>query len=340
VNREHFIKQGIFTTNIFINAAGFLRITQDTDYDKGKNRAGANPDYSDLPDPLDNTRIHPEDYDLARKMATDALELDEEDVADDHPSDVVSQLMKDSDNGHKLDELNLDEFAISMKAEGGDPKRHTLSLIRSELVNPFGELRPAFVLPDADEVLTMLTGENQRSLKTGLLVSVTVNRIMDAYISVTLGSGIEGVINKAYLSEDGSKPTYEAVKKGQTFLGVIIDIKRDLEKDDFSVELTARSQNIQAGDAHFRRVKPDDYWNHAAEERDKDLQRRKRHAEVNRTRRIIKHPNFHNFNSQQAEAYLENQHPGDVVIRPSSKGVDHLAATWKVADRLYQHIGE
>ena len=34
----------------------------------------------DVQDPLDDTRIHPEDYELARKMATDALELDEEDT--------------------------------------------------------------------------------------------------------------------------------------------------------------------------------------------------------------------------------------------------------------------
>jgi len=32
----------------------------------------------DCLDPLDNTRIHPEDYELARKMATNALELTKE----------------------------------------------------------------------------------------------------------------------------------------------------------------------------------------------------------------------------------------------------------------------
>jgi transcription elongation factor SPT6 len=35
---------------------------------------------SDQQDHLDNTQIHPEDYNLACKMATDALELDEEGV--------------------------------------------------------------------------------------------------------------------------------------------------------------------------------------------------------------------------------------------------------------------
>jgi len=35
---------------------------------------------------------------------------------------------------------------------------------------------------------------------------------------------------------------------------------------------------------------------------------------------------------------LDKQQRGDVVIRPSSKGSDHLAVTWKVDDQLYQHI--
>jgi transcription elongation factor SPT6 len=69
------------------------------------------------------------------------------------------------------------------------------------------------------------------------------------------------------------------------------------------------------------------------------MQARKKRAEVDKTRRVIKHPNFHNFNSSQAEAYLDKQQRGDVVIRPSSKGIDHLAVTWKVDDKLYQHIG-
>ena len=54
---------------------------------------------------------------------------------------------------------------------------------------------------------------------------------------------------------------------------------------------------------------------------------------------IIKHPNFHKLNSQAGEAYLHHQEQGDVVIRPSSKGMNHLAVTWKV-DKLYQHISK
>ena len=82
-----------------MNAAGFLRILTEPDSKLSKGRHNED---SDLADPLDNTRIHPEDYELARKMATDALELDEEDVQDEHPSYVVSVIMQDDDNEKKL----------------------------------------------------------------------------------------------------------------------------------------------------------------------------------------------------------------------------------------------
>ena len=42
-------------------------------------------------DPLDNTRVHPEDYELGRKMAADALELDEEDVKAETDENGVGQ---------------------------------------------------------------------------------------------------------------------------------------------------------------------------------------------------------------------------------------------------------
>lgn len=35
---------------------------------------------------------------------------------------------------------------------------------------------------------------------------------------------------------------------------------------------------------------------------------------------------------------METMDQGDVVIRPSSKGENHLTVTWKVADGIYQHV--
>jgi transcription elongation factor SPT6 len=340
LNRDQFVKASLLTTKIFLNAAGFLRIPQESSFSKPSKARHA--DDSDIQDPLDNTRIHPEDYDLARKMATDALELDEEDIHGEHPSHVVSLIMEDDDNVRKLDELNLDEFAISLMDSGGDRKRHTLNLIRSELIRPFGDNRRPLSRPTDWEVVTMLSGETERTLRGGLIVSVFVLWLRQSTVGIRLDSGLEGVVQAPYLTDDDSATPVRAdnfVKKGQTIAAVIVAVGLDLAHDSIIVELSARPADVQKGDSQFRRVKHDECWNYSRWERDKELQERKKRAEVDRSRRVIKHPNFHNFNSQEAEAYLDRQERGDVAIRPSSKGMNHLAVTWKVDDKLFQHIG-
>jgi transcription elongation factor SPT6 len=275
-------------------------------------------------------------------MATDALELDEEDIHGEHPSHVVSLIMEDDDNVKKLDELNLDEFAVSLMDSGGERKRHTLNLIRSELIRPFGDNRRPLEGPTDWEVVTMLSGETERTLRDGLIVSVFVLWLRQALVGVRLDSGLEGVIQAPYLTDNkgGGIRVDNFVKKGQTLAAVIVAVGVNLAHDSIIVELSARPSNVQEGDSQFRRVKHDECWNYSRCERDRELQERKKRAEVDRSRRVIKHPNFNNFNSEEAEAYLDRQERGDVVIRPSSKGMNHLAVTWKVDDKLFQHIGK
>ena len=331
VNRDQFIKNGLLTTQVYLNGAGFLRIRQDPEL-----RDIRKHDASEVGDPLDDTRVHPEDYELARKMATDALELDDEDVHDDHPSHVISLIMQDKDNVSKLDELNLDDFAVNMYESNNDLKRHTLNVIKDELLRPFREVRKDFRLPSPWDVLTMLTGETERTLRIGLIVSAMVVRIQQSWIVVKLDSGIEGIINATYLSDHSEVNPRNLVNKGQTLQGVIIQVN----VEQFQVELSSRPADVNVGDASFRRLKPDqEYYDINQAQKDQDLLARKKRREVEQARRVIKHPDFHNFNSSQAEAYLSKQQRGDVVIRPSSKGMDHLAVTWKVDDGVYQHIG-
>lgn len=343
VNREHFIKQNILTTSIFINAAGFLRIVQDEDYKEPKSRPGPASDFSDDPDPLDNTRVHPEDYDLARKMASDALELDEEDVVDEHPSWVISQLMKNADIERKLYELNLDDFATSLRQEREEQKRHTLNMIRSEMLKPFGELREPFIVPDARDVFWLLGNLKDEDLRPGYKLTCTVTKVLDHLAIVSLPvAGLEGSISSKLLVDEGVsiERAAQVVRRGQVLDAVVLSIRREMDTDLFQVEMSARPLDVGRDDSALREIKHDSCWDIDCENNDKEIARRKKNAENSRARRVIKHPNFHNFTSHQAEVFLEDQHPGDVVVRPSSKGADHLAVTWKVADKLYQHIGE
>lgn len=62
---------------------------------------------------LDSTRIHPETYEWARKMAVDALEYDE--AADDaNPAEALEEILENPD---KLKDLDLDAFAEELERQ-------------------------------------------------------------------------------------------------------------------------------------------------------------------------------------------------------------------------------
>lgn len=50
------------------------------------------------------------------------------------------------------------------------------------------------------------------------------------------------------------------------------------------------------------------------------------------------HPSFHNISFAEAEKLMQTMKQGEAIVRPSSKGADHLTVTWKVTDEVYQHI--
>lgn len=336
MNRDQFVEAGLLTTNIFLNAAAFLRIIPEENINSLKARE----DQNIQPDALDESRIHPEDYDLARKMASDAMDMDEEDTHGQHPSFTVSQLKDAPDQEQRLNELNLDDFAISLHDAQNDQKRHTLNLIRDELLAPFADHRPPYPVLETWDILTMLSGETPETLHIGLIIPVLVVRVHAGGAIVRLDSGIEGTISKEYLADIPPNRSEDAVSKGQTVDGVVFNIKFP-GIDSVTVELSKRQQDVMSGDGDFRKVHPEsNYWDHGRHEKDTELLQRKKRADTERSRRVIKHPNFHNFNATQAENYLAKQQRGDLVIRPSSKGMNHLAITWKIDDGLYQHIGE
>lgn len=320
------------TKQIFINAAGFLNITQDEYDDRGRGY-----DARRTQDPLDSTRIHPEDYELARKMASGALELDEEDMVNQHPSAAVAQLMHDDNNHRLLGSLGLDEFAESLWETNHERKRHTLDEILAELVNPFREKRHTYDVMRQWEIVSMLAGETRKTLQPGRILTVTVARIRDDQVAVRLESGIEGYITQQNLSTAQTLPS-QTVKLRQSLQAVIMNTQIGYGPR-LRVQLASRPDAItHAEQEHKQNL--DKYYDQAAALAAQELAERKQRSEANRTRRIIKHPAFKNLGSKQAEEYLAPMQHGDAVIRPSSKGVDHLAVTWKVADGVYQHLGE
>lgn len=304
---------------VWNNCASFLFI----DYD------ATNPSS----DPLDNTRVHPEDYELGRKMAADALELDEEDVKaetdENGPGAIVRKLFK-QDEQERVNELVLDEYADQLQRNFNQRKRATLEAISAELQAPYEELRRSFALLGPSDIFTMFTGETKSSLCEGMIVPVNVRLVRDDFAIVKLDCGIEGRVEAHEVTSRSS--VKDVLSSGQTIKAKILE----MNYKDFMAKVSMREDAVRVPykpTINFGR----DGWDYTLETADKE-ELREKDKTTGRTQRVVKHPNFKPFNSIQAEEYLGSQPPGEVIIRPSSKGNDHLAITWKVADNVYQHI--
>ncbi len=60
---------------------------------------------------LDGSRVHPETYEWARKMAVDALEYEEDDA---NPATALEEILESPE---RLEELNLDAFAEELERQ-------------------------------------------------------------------------------------------------------------------------------------------------------------------------------------------------------------------------------
>ncbi|KAI1308333.1 transcription elongation factor SPT6 [Xylaria venustula] len=287
-------------------------------------------------EPLDNTRVHPEDYELGRKMAADALELDEEDVKaetdENGPGAIVRKLFRD-DEQEKVNELILEEYAEQLEKNFNQRKRATLETIRAELQVPYEELRRPITPLASDQIFVMFTGETKESLAEGMNIPVNVRVVKEDFAIAKLDCGIEGRIEAHDVNLRNSSMR-DSIHVGQTIQAKLIDINRK----EFHAKLSVRKEVVQK--PYKRPTEHDQHsgtWDSDLEDQDKEDMKEKDKA-TGRTQRVIKHPLFRTFNSTQAEEYLGSQASGDVVIRPSSKGYDHLTITWKVADGVFQHI--
>ncbi|KAF2274402.1 transcription elongation factor-like protein spt6 [Westerdykella ornata] len=310
---------------VFQNAASFLYLEFNL--------------HEETSDYLDNTRVHPEDYDLARKMVADALNLDEEDIKaevdDGGPSAVVRRMIRD-DQTDQINELILEDYASEIEKKLGNRKRATLETIRAELLEPYEEIRQSFANLSADEIFTMLTGETKDSLYEGMVVPVQIKRTFSDHIECKLECGIEGVVDDtqfpAGVGLNGQEPRH-VFHLHQTVRARIVYLNRKA----LTAQLSLNEEIIRKPPPRaFERIPGE--WDEQQEAEDKKSAEREKEVAAGRPMRVVSHPLFYQFSAQQAEEFLGSKEPGDVVIRPSSKGLDHLAVTWKVGDNSYQHI--
>ncbi|XP_018043694.1 PREDICTED: transcription elongation factor SPT6 isoform X1 [Atta colombica] len=369
-NRTQLVTACHMGPKVFINCAGFIKI--DTNSLGDSTEA-----YVEV---LDGSRVHPETYEWARKMAVDALEYDDEDA---NPAGALEEILESPE---RLKDLDLDAFAEELERQGFGNKCVTLYDIRAELNSRYKDLRVLYQSPSAEKLFDVLTKETPETFYVGKLVLATVVGIshrkpqgdqldqanpvrneetglwqcpfclkndfpelsevwnhFDAGacpgkatgVRLRLDNGISGYIHIKNLSDRHVANPCERVGMGQIIHCRIIKI----EVDRFSVECTSKSSDL-ADKNHEWRPQRDPFYDTESEQRDIKVEEDAKKAKQRQiyVKRVIVHPSFHNISFAETVKLMQTMKQGEAIVRPSSKGADHLTVTWKVTDDILQHI--
>ena len=150
-----------------------------------------------------------------------------------------------------------------------------------------------------------------------------------------LDNGVLGSIETKYISDKEIKNPEERVQIGMAIHARILRI--NVEK--FFVNLTCRTSDLLDTNNEFKPQK-DFFYDNDAEKLDKETEEESKKKKKRQTyiKRIIVHPSFHNIDYAKAEKKLAEMNNGDAIIRPSSKGINHLTLSWRVYDGITAHV--
>ncbi|XP_020627478.1 transcription elongation factor SPT6-like [Orbicella faveolata] len=371
-NRSQLVTVCGLGPQVFLNCAGFIKIDTAAISDTTTN-------YIEV---LDGSRVHPETYEWAKKMAVDALEYDEA-TMESNPSSALEEILEAPD---RLKDLDLDAFAEELERQGFGNKRITLYDIRDELFGQYRERRTPFRALTVEERFRLLTGETNESLYVGRMVICTVtgfaNRkpprdmidqaqpvrndetgqwqcpfcLQDNFpdlsevwthldngscagqavgVRTRLESGLSGFIPTKMISDKHISSPHERVRAGMTLHCRVTRV--NMER--FQLDLTCRSSDLADKEGKFSLPKDLYYDEDAADNDKKDEEAAKKKANRPKyVKRVIVHPAFKNISFKEAERLLAEMDQGECIVRPSSKGADHLTVTWKVDEGVYQHV--
>ena len=180
----------------FVQCAGFMRI------ENGKN-------------PLDNTGVHPESYDICKKML-EILGYSLDDVKNKNISDIDERIenigLKNLSEILNVGEVTLKDIILEIKKPGRDPREED-------------GMKPIL----RTDVLKI------EDIKEGMTLKGTVRNVVDFGVFVDIGIKNDGLVHKSQISNKFVKDPMEICSVGD-----IIDVKVigiDLEKQRVSLSM-------------------------------------------------------------------------------------------------------
>ncbi|KAI9922746.1 hypothetical protein PsorP6_002179 [Peronosclerospora sorghi] len=364
--RQELLSKGFVGKIVYRNCAGFIRIRERD----ALREAPLNP--------LDDTRIHPESYYMAVKICGDANNNSTIDMYDPiHYSYAVEDTMYQSASSIRsrnappntrlgdaeiqdvLSELDLSAYAGRLELQKKGPKLLTLEYIKRELRYPYFDKRVKYQVPKDKDLFLLLNGETRETLRVGMIVPATLLHMSgDEFVRVRLQSGMRSSLHRERLPDYLLDVRPQGFPKGITVNAKILAIEPDRE-GRYELQLGCNRRSlIDMSNCFFPELFPaytnaklvetdsmervDRLLNELPLEEDKttftDATRGPGYHPSRRKKRQIAHALFRNINCQTAMQYLREQPVGEVVIRPSTLGSDHLTLTWKMLDGVYRHF--
>lgn len=285
-NRKEIPMGKILRKKVFINAVGFLRVR----------RSGAAAASSHIMDLLDDTRIHPESYDLARNLAKDVYAEDAPDEPNDMDDDIQEMAIEHvRERPDMLRLLEINEYAKSIFDRYGTDKSETLYDIKMELLHGFQDLRKPFKDPGPEEEFVMLSGETDETISPGRIVQVTVRHVQESRIVCAFDSGLKGMIMSDDYSDEGFDP--ERIREGD-----IITCKiKNVNKNRHAVYLTSKATDLRNRPFNNRNRDPYYHEDEISLQSEMDKVRKKKElAKKHFKPRMIVHPCFRNVTADEA----------------------------------------
>ncbi|XP_042510385.1 transcription elongation factor SPT6 homolog isoform X2 [Macadamia integrifolia] len=309
---------------VFINAVGFLRV----------HRSGLASNSSHIIHLLDDTRIHPESYEIATEMAKEVYkhEVEVDDESNDLDEDVQEMAIEHvRENPKVLKTLDLEEYATSKELTD---KLQTLNDIKMELLHGFQDWRNPYQEPSQDEEFYIISGETEETLAEGRLVQATVSRVQAQRAFCVLESGLSGMLHREDFSDDPIVNLTEHLNEGEILTCKI----RSIQKHKYQVFLTCKERELRSNSYQSSRSR-DPYYREdpSSLQSEQEKARKEELAKKHFKPRMIVHPRFQNITADEAMEFLSDKDVGEAIIRPSSRGPSFLTLTLKIYDGVYAH---
>jgi len=294
----------------------------------------------------DQTRIHIEYYDLAQKIACDACQVE----GDNNETDLATKnrMLKDVFmNPSKLSRLDMKGYYKQLELSGRSNYKYVVEWMIKEFTEPFKDPRayrsPTSINIKNERLLYLLIDESKRTFKPGIIVTATVNKVLDSKAICRLDNGLTAIIPATkILEQDSQEKLKDIIDIGHIVTGRIIQIKSDDEKS-FEVTLNCKQAALSSHEefktllAQSLNVNPDtipveDLLN---QNFSTDLKPKQAGRFVMRR---IAHEKFKNISSRRALAELNESEVGDYVFRPSTRSENSITLTWKFFKKHFVHI--